>query len=163
MPPTRIFSLFLSSSSLTTQQRTNKQLVLHGNIKWVLDSAKNSERMDEAKYTLDNKKYDKARKAAEKAFDFDLSSLVSSRASNASAKTGVFKGQDIYFCDGVVGEKFPNLSELRQIVKCGGGTILSHLGRKKVDSLIVVTSNGDEDAAKTKKQMALVEKNAPSR
>jgi len=85
--------------------------------------------------------------------------MLSCKESNASESTGVFSNEDIYFCDGVVGEKFPNLSELRAIVKCGKGRILTKLGTKKVDSLIVVTSDPDEKK-KYKQQTSFIEENA---
>jgi len=129
-------------------------------VEWVEDSGKNSRRMDESNYTLDNKKYDKIRAASEELYQFEYNTLTNVRKGNASNGTSVFTDYHIYFCDGVIGNKFPKLNEVRQIVSCGQGKILSSLGTMKVDNLIVVTSDEDEEKGRFEAQKEYVRNNA---
>ena len=134
----------IPSNGVVEMRRTAKLMVclcttaiiLH--MDWLEHSSEQQCILDTEDYLLIGKKRDIE---AESRYKFSLEETIQNGLLARENLGGVLGGWSVYICNGVAGNKFPDLEQLRLIIKAAGGYVQESLPNSSLDKTLLLTSD----------------------
>lgn len=141
----RMATHVIPSDGVVKMRRTAKLMVCLSttsnilSIEWLVQSSSQRRILDTEDFLLIGNNRDIE---AELRYKFSMADTIQNSLLARENNGGVLGGWSVYICDGVAGNNFPGLKELRLIIEAAGGSVLQEsLPNLHLDNIVLLTSD----------------------